>query len=145
MHATDRHGWTALHGAAVNNRAGAVTYLIAAGSDVEARGTDAWTPLHAACVSGSSRAVAALVRGGADVNAIARSDDTPIHLALMAIVNKAKTPDAHRQSARRAQRIIEILLEAGANPLAPDSEGRVPADIALERGAASLAAMLQSR
>jgi len=103
---TDQYGWLAVHRAAANDRDEVVSYLLAASSAIEARGTDAWTPLHLACVSGSARAVTALVKGGADVNAVARKNNTPLHLAMVPVLEKQYAA-LHHDSVRRVRSIVE--------------------------------------
>jgi ankyrin repeat protein len=79
----DRFGWIPLHRAAANDRAEVANLLIAAGSSIEARGTDCWTPLHLAAVSGSASVVSLLVEAGANVNAQSEFGDTPLHLCVI--------------------------------------------------------------
>ena len=138
----DPHGWRPLHRAAVNNRGRAIGVLLEAGSQIEARGNAGWTPLHLACVSCSPNAVAALVAGGADVNSVARNGDTPLHLALVIVLGK-QYPELRRSSLRAARRMLQTLLDAGADPLARDGKGRSTADVARENGAPSLAVLLE--
>lgn len=138
----DRHGWLPLHRAAANDRGRVISFLLEAGSPIEARGNVGWTALHLACVSCSPRAVAALVAAGADVNAAARNGDTPLHLAPVIVIGKGH-PELRRQSLRAARRMFHTLLTAGADPLARNAKGQSPADAARERGAPTLAALLE--
>jgi ankyrin repeat protein len=138
----DPEGWRPLHRAALNDRGRAIACLLEAGSEIEARGNAGWTPLHLACVSCSPNAVAALVAGGADVHAVARNGDTALHLALVIVLGK-EYPELRRSSLRAARRMLQTLLEAGADRLARDGKGKTPADAARERGAPSLAALLE--
>jgi ankyrin repeat protein len=138
----DRQGWIPLHRAAANDRGRVISFLIQAGSRIEARSNVSWTALHLACVSCSPRAVAALVAGGADVNAAARNGDTPLHLAPVIVMGK-EFPELRRQSLRAARRMLHTLLAAGADPLTRNAKGQSPADAAREKGAPTLAALLE--
>jgi len=138
------NGRLPIHGAAANDRDRVVAYLISAGSDIDVRGADGWTPLHLACASGSHRAVRALVDGGADVDAVAKGGSTPLHLALVVVLGKEHR-ELRRQAVRCARRMLERLLAAGADPKVLDSRGRCPADIAREKGAQTLALLLEGR
>lgn len=138
----DPSGWLPLHRAVANDRDRVVAYLLSAGSDIEARGTDGWTPLHLACVSGSHRALGTLIDAGADVNALAKGGSTPLHLALVLIVGKEHR-ELRRQAVLCARRMLGRLLAAGADPRVLDSRGRRPADIAREKGAKTLASLLE--
>lgn len=65
----------------------------------------------------------ALVKGGADVNAVAKKNNTPLHLAMVPVSEKQHA-ELHQDSLRLVRSIVEILLEAGADPSAVDSSGR---------------------
>ncbi|KAL1661193.1 ankyrin repeat-containing domain protein, partial [Schizophyllum commune] len=88
-----------------------VDLLIASGMDINGRDTHGRTLLHTAMVSPCSSALLrSLLSRGAEVNAHAGSWRTPLH-------------DAVRE--RRVE-LIEVMLEAGANPHARDILGRTP-------------------
>lgn len=79
-------GWTALHLAAFSGHADAVSILLDAGADTEARAHNRQdnTPLHAATAGLKNAVVIRLVARGADVNARNGQGQTPLHLAAYA-------------------------------------------------------------
>ena len=71
-------------------------------------------------------------------------EDTPLHLATVIVLGK-EYPELRRQSLRAARSMLNTLLGAGANPSARNQKGQTPADAARERGAPTLAALLDGR
>jgi len=123
-------GWTPLHLAAFFGQHAAATALVDAGADLAAVSQNGLEnqPLHAALAgAGDSAIVTMLVERGADVNATSHGGWRPLHLA----------------ASRGAAAFVELLLAHGADPSAFAS-GKLPADIAAERGHAELARALRA-
>ena len=117
--ARDKTGNTPLHFAAYHGHAGAITALLEAGADLEAREDEyGYTPLHSAAFNDQADAIAALIEAGADPEARDKNDYTPLHWA--AFMGRA---DA-----------IAALIEAGADPEARDKDGETPLHDAAEQG-----------
>jgi ankyrin repeat protein len=82
VNAGDQVGRTALHFAALKNRAGSIEILAAHGAKLDAAETDdGWRPLHSAAYSGSLDAATMLVAKGADIRALDRAGKTPLDCA----------------------------------------------------------------
>ena len=122
INARDERGFTSLHVAALAANAGAVDVLVRRGALVEARTKpQGWRAMHLASYSGSKETVAALCNGGAKVDcATAACLSTPLHLCT---------------DGEAAQ----ILLDAGADPLALDVQGRTPLHTAAALGKVDVA------
>jgi ankyrin repeat protein len=114
-------GRTPLHAAGFFGKVDAVERLLDAHAEVMAISSNymANTPLHAAIAGRTDHAtVRLLVQRGADVNHRAAGGWTPLHLA----------------ASRGSLPVIELLLEAGADPAATSDDGKTAADVARERG-----------
>ena len=114
---------TALMWAAAENHADAVTRLVTAGADVEARSSRGMTPLLFAVREGQFASAKALVEAGADINAGINNNS---------VSTGAYTPASSGYTSPLALAIInshfelgQMLLEAGANPNIPDERGSV--------------------
>lgn len=91
--------------------------LVKHGADVNAADATGDAAIHYAASVGAVQALRVLVSGGADPNA--RGAGTPpLHLAADTYDDSG--PDIRDKSVRA----IDVLLEAGADPLALDAEGR---------------------
>ncbi|CAN0080611.1 unnamed protein product, partial [Laminaria digitata] len=109
---------TALHRAAKKNRAGVIGVLVeAGGADVNALDADQQTPLHHACALVQFEAVDALVGHGASIDARDRSGETPLHRA------------ARGSHGDNSYRIVELLLERGADATAIGMASRTPVEV----------------
>jgi len=108
-----------------------VDLLIAAGADVNGRGTDAVAtlPLMDAATLRRPDLVKRLLRAGADVGGTRRNGWTALHFA--AVCDDPET--------------AALLLAAGADPDAADDEGDTPLAVALARGSSAAAALLAHR
>jgi ankyrin repeat protein len=113
------HGMTTLTHAAHAGHADAVTELITAGADVNAKEyahcSNFWNsslekPLHAASSMGYDNIVAILLAAGADVNAQDSRGNTPLHHA-------------------RDGKITAILIAAGADLEIKDARGETPLNV----------------
>ncbi|GHH35057.1 ankyrin repeat domain-containing protein [Streptomyces candidus] len=122
--ATDEDGTTALYAAAVNNRAGAVRLLLAAGADPDRPSgsggdpRDGDLPLCAAAVGGHTEVVRALLAAGA-------RPDLREAYGFTALIWAAGR--GHAETAR-------ALLEHGADPDLPGPSGEPPLVLAARRG-----------
>ncbi|MGC8549495.1 MAG: ankyrin repeat domain-containing protein [Acidobacteriaceae bacterium] len=126
-HSTD--GWTPLHLAAAFAAEDTVRLLLERGADAHARSHNdlANQPLHA-CIAmqGSVASARDLVEYGADVNATQAGGITPLHLA----------------AAQGKPLMVELLIEQGALPTAQTDDGKLPVDLARERGHTRIAERL---
>jgi hypothetical protein len=105
--------------------------LIAAGADVNGRGTDGFAtlPLMDAATLGRPDLVERLLRAGADVGASHRNGWTALHSAAMCDDRET----------------VAVLLAAGADPDAADDEGDTPLTVAVKNKCAGTAALLAHR
>ncbi|KAK6507948.1 hypothetical protein TWF481_006367 [Arthrobotrys musiformis] len=115
--AQDRHGYTALHYAAIHNNSGLVTLLISRSATVDCRDTYGSTPLMFACRSGASDAVRALIQAGAQVFAKDEGGWQPQHY-----VCRSPNPEALSLLIRDADNsgskiAMTTLTKSGATPL----------------------------
>ncbi|GAB7045830.1 ankyrin repeat domain-containing protein [Catenuloplanes indicus] len=142
-HLRDAHGKSALHHA---RTPAMVRMLVAAGASPHAVDREGLTPLHHAPDVATARA---LLAAGADPHATDPRGRTPLHTAadadLIAVLLGAEvpvdvpdgrgwTPLAHRayftyahpQSADEAVRVIQVLIDAGADVTRRDADGIAP-------------------
>ncbi|CAN0447433.1 unnamed protein product, partial [Ectocarpus fasciculatus] len=127
VHATDQHGYTALHycatvrivGQPVGDNGDAVRVLLEAGADVNAKTTGddpncCDTPLHLAVNrrTASIGTIRALLEGGANVNSHNKYERTPLHIAC----------------SRSSTAAVELLLRWGADEKLTDEDGTTPED-----------------
>ena len=107
VHATDRHGQTALHVAAGQGRTEVITSLLAAGADVHATlNYGGRTALHWAASTGHAETVTLLLEAGADVHATDNRGGNALKSAVL--LENAE--------------VIKPLLEAGADVQATKDE-----------------------
>jgi ankyrin repeat protein len=115
---TDREGRTALHYAALEDRADDVRQLLAAGADPNAVDRRGQTPLHFAAQQAAIASAQVLLQGGARVDLSDADGNTALWRAAFGF-----------QGGDPA--LIRLLLEAGADPQAKNKAGRSPHDVAL--------------
>jgi uncharacterized protein len=90
--------------------------LVARGADVGARNHYGWTPLHAAVLEGSNEELGALLAVGSDANLHYTSQSLPdFTRGLTPLMVAAGDPEK-----------VALLLDHGADPMAPAADGRVP-------------------
>lgn len=107
-------GWTALHVAAGNGAAKAVTALLDVGARADAKAKDGEAPLHLAAAEGHTAIVRLLAEGRAEVNAANADGETPLHVAVQHIGSKPGL--SH----------IRELLAQGADLSLKDKDGHDP-------------------
>ena len=131
-----RNGDTPLH---LSDAPTTIDSLIAAGADLEARNARGHTPLHSLLGRRyrfpSAAAANALVTAGANLEARDERGNTPLHLAaawLNAMLECCADSwlQSHPHEEPHAGGVMEVLLEAGANPMARNADGRTPWDLA---------------
>ncbi|CAB1106640.1 unnamed protein product [Ectocarpus sp. CCAP 1310/34] len=113
---TTVEGNTALHTAAQwgNAREPVLKMLISAGAEIDARCTKGYTPLKLAAWKGTVEAVKTLLEAGADVLA----NDYTGHNILSGAY--------HNNNDAKIDKIIQLLLDAGADPDTTDPDGQHP-------------------
>ncbi|KAL4853256.1 putative ankyrin repeat protein [Chlorella vulgaris] len=143
----DVDGWngqqsTALHAAAANKNLdaaqAAISLLVAADADINARTYDGRQPLHIAAACSSSAHVVALLARGADVQAQCKDGLTPLHYAAL-------------HNCDNAVDCINALLAAGADVAAVTCYGQQPIHLAVvneiwhaEKEVTAITALLQA-
>ena len=129
----DKWGLTPLNLAAGYNENPAVSKaLLAAGADLKVRDEDGNTPLNrAARYNDNSAVVQVLLAAGAELEVRDKDGNTPLHWAAKYVhlyfpdhVKHLGDDDPH------AGGTIEALLDAGADPMAPNAAGETPWDLA---------------
>src|SRR5688500_840547 len=104
------------------------------GADIHASDKNGVTALHHAVRFRSPTAVKVLIEHGADVNrACRRNGSTPLHRA----VTQTGAPGTAGR-AQAAREIIELLLEAGADPSIANKAGKTPVEYVSEETIRSL-------
>ena len=108
---------------APNRSAEFVARLLAAGADVNARGSQNLTTLHTAARRGSVHCAPLLIDAGADVNALSSNGSTPLDTALASadeymyeasVRAGGKGTTAFESGARNCHRVALVLLRADA-------------------------------
>ncbi|KID84473.1 Ankyrin repeat-containing domain protein [Metarhizium guizhouense ARSEF 977] len=108
VNVTHENQATALQRASSQGRTQLIKLLIDNGADVNLTGGDLHSVLNAAIPAGSDFATIRLIIKKADVSRAGRDGMLPIHIA--AISDRAD--------------VLQVLVNAGANPLARDADGR---------------------
>jgi len=128
--AVNASGQSPLLLAAQNDRAEVVELLLSAGADVNLADQNQVVPIAMASKNGLGRIVSRLLSAGAEVNVPRLSDGvTPLHRAAMR---------GHRE-------VVELLLEANADPQAVTAAGSTPLELATRNGNADIIELLQAK
>lgn len=146
-------GWTPLHQACAFGHSAAVKVLLDTKADPDFRDDLGRTPLHLACANGTPDQIRLLVSAGAKVNEREELGSTPLHYAvktaqegavrtLVQMAEDELDVDAeedtygltalHMAAKYGLEGMCFTLLEAGANPNAPDRRISTPLHHALE-------------
>jgi len=104
------------------------TTLLERGADVRAQDARKRTPLHLAVALGDDDVVTAILKKGADVNARDYQGETPLFNAL-----RSRSP----------QRMVKLLLDAGAQAAVATNTGTTPLALATHLKLISVAAILK--
>ncbi len=136
---TDEQGRTALLAAASRFPGKGVKPLLKAGADPNGRGPDGDLPLLAAVQHKVVHPVRWLLDAGADPNVCFDKAST-----WDQSIRKGTTPLMYAAETGRAK-LVEILLEAGADPAAKDSANQTALDLAWNKGHSRIGEMIQSR
>lgn len=113
----DRAGRSDLHYAASEGRVADLTVRLDAGEDPSLADKQGWAPLHFAAQSQHAEIARVLIRSGASVEATDVYGKTPLAVALFNV----RDGDGE---------IIQVLLEAGADPDRKNRSGTSPRDLA---------------
>ena len=128
----DRLKWPLIF-AAGEGDAATLRSLLAAGADVRERSRDGETALHVSAIRGGLEAVRALLDAGAEVDA-----RTPVGSTIYMTPSMWATYHRHDE-------MVEMLLEAGADPTATDENGKALLTMAQEAQQPKIIAMLEAR
>ncbi|CAG0904062.1 unnamed protein product, partial [Cyprideis torosa] len=153
VNARDRTGWTPLHYCSVEGHRAVVLLLLGRGAEVDRRDEKGMTPLLLACEEGHVSVARDLVAHGADVNAKDRGDMTPLitatgggHVETVEFLVRETEADLEGRdnitgwtalalaAVKGHTHVMEILLAAGAEVDARDSDGGTPLQRACREG-----------
>lgn len=118
---------------------GLVTRLLAAGADIDRPDICRMTALHKAVRGGRAELVLLLLERGADIHAASNGGSTALHMAVRHPPPRRSAFDDHDDDdggsdtaaaagAGGNSRIVEMLLEHGADVFREDNEGKTPLD-----------------
>ena len=159
----NRHGldnYTSLHFAVKEKHADVVQVLIDAGADIQAKDCDGRSPLHVACGSGPLAIVKMLIEAGADIRATDSDRTTCLLLAshdgqteIVRYLASLPAVDLNHRGInnftalhfavlKKRPGVVKVLIDAGADIQAKDSEGCSPLHVASCSGPLAIVKML---
>lgn len=146
-------GFTSLYQAAYHGKAKALERLLAAGGNPDSQNGDGpFTPLMSAADNGHKEILLQLVTASADVNATTTDGYTALYYAagsnhadlvtmLMAAganpeltAGRYQWTAVHKAAQEGNYKVLENLLQYGANANARDTDGDTPMDLAMRKG-----------
>ena len=168
LSARDGNGRTPLHVATFARQRGAVTRLLALGADAALLDNDRYDAVTIAAVADDEETLRILLRDGASARLVtSRYDGTALiaaaHLGHDGVVRQliaAGAPLDHVNNLHwtalieavvlgdggaRHQRVVQALLDAGANIALTDVQGRTARDLAQARGYAAMVKSIDAR
>jgi len=122
-------GFTPIHVASLYGHTDVVAKLKQCGAEVESLTDDGVSPMHLACLRGHLAVVTLLVSLGAKVTVPDRLGNTPLHLAAA-----GKGVDV---------RLVEVLLEGGADPGVKNGADHTPLDRAVKHDNVAVVELLK--
>ncbi len=155
VNAQDKDGATVLHLLAADPDAGPlVRLLIQRKADFRARDHQGQAPLHRAATAGAVPLVALLLEAGTRADALDGEGRTPLHLAIEAMTGWESTRPMMNNGGELVrvpkpspphEKVVSLLLRAGADIHREDKRGRTPLGLAREFGLPSVVEQLTAR
>jgi uncharacterized protein len=115
--------------------------LLAAGADIDQVGWLGRTPLIDAVNGGNIDAIRFLLDAGADANVADTGGTTPLLQAIDVVCDGAHQDDPNGRPEPSTE-IVTLLLQYGADPRRPSTNGQTPVEAARSWGARQLASVL---
>lgn len=132
VNAKDQHGRTPLHRAALAGHETMVQLLINHNAQTDVVDHEGNTMLHCMAAGGCERMIEKLLEQGAQVDACnIIKQRTPLHVAVVSAdhtVSSRIIPD-RREARAKMERIVQLLLDYGADANAVDATGATPLDL----------------
>ena len=137
VNAKDQIGRTALFWAAANNSEAMTMMLLAKAPEIDACTADGTTPLHMAAESSSPNVLKQLIEHGACMSSKRKSaEKSSNYWNRMSRIGELTNCDGrtplHQAVSRGCFFNVQLLIEAGADIIAKDDEGRTPFYLATE-------------